>query len=141
MILKDNVFPFPNFRNSSHLCSSTTKGEMSGNHHQSCQWGSSSRLPNQTGTNSNPQGCIERESRSFKGKSVVKDCFSETFLHRLIDKCQCLTGFKLAKKFREKFCLPPRKFGRSFYLNFRFAYIFYTSSLLPQLKIGRSLFI
>ena len=50
-------------------------------------------------------------------------------------------GFKLAKKFREKFCLSPRKFGRSFYLNFRFAYIFYTFSLLSQLKIGNSLFI
>ena len=50
-------------------------------------------------------------------------------------------GFKLAKKFREKFSLSPVKFGRSFYLNIRFAYIFYTYSLLPQLKIGRSLFI
>ena len=49
------------------------------------------------------------------------------------------TGFKLAKKFREKFCLSPGIFGRSFYLNFRFAYIFYTFSLHTQLKIGRSL--
>ena len=50
-------------------------------------------------------------------------------------------SFKLGKKFWEKFCLSPRKFGRSFYLNFRFAYIYYTFSLLPQLKIGRSLLI
>ena len=28
-------------------------------------------------------------------------------------------GFKLAKKFREKFCLSPRKIGRSFDLDFR----------------------
>ena len=50
------------------------------------------------------------------------------------------SGFKLTSKFREKFCLFPRIFGRSFSLTFRFAYIFYTFSLLPQLKIGRSLF-
>ena len=49
--------------------------------------------------------------------------------------------FKLAMKFREKFCHSPGIFGRSFYMNFRFAYTFYTFSLLPQLKIGKSLFI
>ena len=51
------------------------------------------------------------------------------------------TGFKLDKKFREKFCLSPGKFERSSDLNLRFAYIFYTFSLLPELKIRRSLFI
>ena len=34
----------------------------------------------------------------------------------------------VAKKCREKFCLSPRKFGRSFYLNFRFAYIYIFTS-------------
>ena len=37
-------------------------------------------------------------------------------------------GFKLDNKFREKFYLSPRKFGRSFDLNFMFAYVFYTSA-------------
>ena len=52
-----------------------------------------------------------------------------------------ISGFKEGKQFREKFFLFPGKFGRSFYLNFRFAYIFYTFSLLPQQKIRIVLFI
>ena len=51
-------------------------------------------------------------------------------------------GFKVAKKlFREKVILISRKFGRNLVLNFRFAYIFYIFSPLPQLKIGRIMFI
>ena len=39
---------------------------------------------------------------------------------------------------REKLCDNFRTSGRSFGPNFGFPYIFYTFSLLPQLKIGRS---
>ena len=39
---------------------------------------------------------------------------------------------------REKFCDNFRISGRSFGQNFGFPYTFYTFSLLPQLKIGRS---
>ena len=66
--------------------------------------------------------------------SLFLICFyglQETYPGRLC------SGFKLVKKFKEKFCLSLGIFGRSFCLNFKFAYIFYTFSLLPQLKIGR----
>ena len=39
------------------------------------------------------------------------------------------------KKFSDKFLVSPSKTARSFDLNFRFAYMVYTFSLLPQLKI------
>ena len=46
-------------------------------------------------------------------------------------------GFNLAKNFREKFLLSQRKFFREVWTSIRFDYIFYTFSLLTQLKIGR----
>ena len=48
-------------------------------------------------------------------------------------------AFNLAKNFRNKFLLSQRKFERSLDPNFRFSYILYTYSLLPQFEIGRSL--
>ena len=48
-------------------------------------------------------------------------------------------GFKLAQTFSEKLLLAPWKLGKSFWPEFRFAYIpvLYTFWLLPQLKIGK----
>ena len=48
-----------------------------------------------------------------------------------------LAGVFLELSQREKFCDNFRISGRSFGPNFGFPYIFYTFSLLPQLKIGR----
>ena len=50
-------------------------------------------------------------------------------------------SFKRAQKFGEKWLLSPWKLRRSFWLEFSFGYLFYTFSLLPQLKMGRSLFL
>ena len=49
-----------------------------------------------------------------------------------------LSGVILELSEREKFCNNFRILGRSFGPNLRFPYTFYTLSLLPQLKIGRS---
>ena len=48
------------------------------------------------------------------------------------------TGVILELSEREKFCDIFRISGRGFGPNFEFPYTFYTFSLLPQLKIGRS---
>ena len=48
------------------------------------------------------------------------------------------SGVILELSEREKFCENFRISGRSFSQKFGFPYTFYTFSLLPQLKIGRS---
>ena len=87
------------------------------------------------------QDVTPRSAASYLGLFCLPIIMSHKRDARLKRANNVLTGFKLAKKFREKFCISPRKFGRSLYLNFRFAYIFYTFSFLSQLEIGRSLFI
>ena len=58
----------------------------------------------------------------LQGTKILSSC-------SLLGIILCMAGFKLATKFREE-CLSPRKFGRSFYLKFLFAYILYTFSPL-----------
>ena len=54
------------------------------------------------------------------------------------DKGLPTAGVILELSEREKFSINFRISGRSFGPNFVFLYTFYTFSLLPQLKIGRS---
>ena len=51
-------------------------------------------------------------------------------------KAKNVTGTSLELSDREKFCDIFRILGRSFGLNFGYPYMFYTFSLLPQLKMG-----
>ena len=59
-------------------------------------------------------GCLEMSIISVVTRSPIRLFIAKS-------------GFKLNKKFREKFCLSPRKFGRSLDLNFRLSclYILY----------------
>ena len=64
-------------------------------------------------------------------------CWSCVFLNAVIFSYES-SGVILELSDREKFCDNFRISGRNFGPNFEFPYTFYTFSLLPQLKIGRS---
>ena len=67
-------------------------------------------------------------------------CFSLSKIRSFIGmgKTEMRQGVSLELSDREKFCDIFWTLGRSFGPNFGFPYLFYTFSLLPQLKIGRS---
>ena len=71
----------------------------------------------------------------------AKRRFSEILAQYLCSyggKLKGLSGVSLELSDREKFFDIFRTLGRRFGPNFGFPYMFYTFSLLPQLKIGRS---
>ena len=69
---------------------------------------------------------------------MVNSADPDEMAHYKLSHLDLHSGVILELLVREKFCNNFRISGRSFGPNFGFPYIFYTFSLLPQLKIGRS---
>ena len=86
--------------------------------------------------------CLGQGRQPIRAKILMSTEMPHHFGHLLQVSKKSLqpltTGVSLELSDREKFCDIFRSLGRSFDPNFGFPYMFYTFSLLPQLKIGRS---